>query len=63
MEMPRLSQGGHKVVALSQGCYKLVTTLYKIPRLSQGCQNGYNIVTRLLQPCLVTVNYITTSTW
>ena len=41
--------GNAKVVtrwsqALSQGCYKLVTTLYKIPRLSQDC---HKVVTRL----------------
>ena len=58
-EMPRLSQGGHKVVtrwsqgghkvvALSQGCFKLVTTLYKIPRLSQVLSQGCHKVVKWL---------------
>ena len=59
MEMPRWSQGGHKVVTLSQGCYKacynLVQNTKVVTRLPQGCHKVvirlYNIVTRLLQPC------------
>ena len=42
------SQGGHKVVALSQGCFKLATTLYKIPRLSQVLSQGCHKVVKWL---------------
>ena len=44
----RWSQGGHKVVALSQGCFKLVTTLYKIPRLAQVLSQGCHKVVKWL---------------
>ena len=48
MEMP---QGGHKVVALSQGCYKLVTTLYRILRL---CEDSNTRLSQGLSKLMVT---------
>ena len=45
MEMPRLSQGGHKVVTRWSHCHKVASSLYKIPRvlaLSQGCMVAVN---------------------
>ena len=54
MEITRLSQGGTKLL---QACYHLVQN----PRLSQikavtRLSNDYNIVRRLLQPCMVAVH-------
>ena len=52
MEMPRLSQGGHKVVTRwSQGCsicHKVASNLYKIPRLSQVLSQGCHKVVKWL---------------
>ena len=52
-------QGGHnvvtiKVVALSQGCFKLVTALYKIPRLSQVLSQGCH---KVVKGCYTIFNY------